>query len=113
MTEYYISGSFMAIHRKVIAEIGYFYAPYFMYYEDVDLCVRAARCGFPLKKLNGAGIEHTERPVWSKGSRQHGYYLARNHVWFVWRLAPLRVKLYECIRLPKTLLEFLFTMITV
>ena len=103
----------MAIHKRVIEKIGYFYEPYFMYYEDADLCVRAKNAGFPLKKLNGAGIEHSDRPVWGKGSRIHEYYLARNHLWFVWRLAPWNVKLYELIRLPKTLLEFLFTIITV
>ena len=104
----YVSGSCMAIHKRVIEKIGYFYEPYFMYYEDADLCVRAKNAGFPLKKLNGAGIEHSDRPVWGKGSRIHEYYLARNHLWFVWRLAPWNVKLYELIRLPKTLLEFLF-----
>ena len=109
----YVSGSCMAIHKRVIEKIGYFYEPYFMYYEDADLCVRAKNAGFPLKKLNGAGIEHSDRPVWGKGSRIHEYYLARNHLWFVWRLAPWNVKLYELIRLPKTLLEFLFTIITV
>lgn len=96
----YISGSCIAINRSVFEKIGYFYAPYFMYYEDVDLCVRAARYGFPLKKLNVAGIEHTDRPVWEKGSRIHEYYLARNHLLFVWRLAPWRIKLYELLRLP-------------
>ena len=48
-------------------------------------------------KLDGAGFEHTDS--------SHPYYLARNHLLFVSRQAPLRVKLYEAFRFPKTLSE--------
>lgn len=113
MTVDYVSGACMAIHKNVIAVTGYFYAPYFMYYEDIDFCVRAKRFRVRLKELTIAGIKHAELSVWKKGSRIHEYFLARNHLWFVWRLAPIGIKFYELIRLPKTLLEFLFTMITV
>lgn len=94
----YISGSCMAIHRDVYERIGGFCEPYFMYYEDVDFCVRAKRAGFPLRQVTIDGFRHTA----------HGneYYLARNHLWFVARLAPLSVKIYEILRLPKTLWEY-------
>lgn len=93
----YISGSMIAIHRNVYEVTGGFYEPYFMYYEDVDLCIRATRTGFSLKHAPIEGFVHIP----------HGntYYLARNHLWFVWRLAPLTVKLYEFFRLPKTFFE--------
>lgn len=93
----YISGSMMAIHKDVWEATGGFYEPYFMYYEDVDLCIRATRTGFSLKHASIEGFVHIP----------HGntYYLARNHLWFVWRLAPLTVKLYEFFRLPKTFFE--------
>lgn len=101
----YISGACMAIHRKVIEKVGLFYEPYFMYYEDADYCVRTKRAGFPLIHVPVKGITHDDNPSLGKGSFLHEYYLARNHLLFVERLAPLRVKSHEYIRLPKTLAE--------
>lgn len=111
----YISGSFMAIHKEVWEETGGFWEPYIMYYEDVDICVRARRAGFGLKQVNIDGYRHgaygskeTNENNEEK-RRQKEYYLARNHLWFVLRLAPLPVKLYELIRLPKTMWETLWS----
>lgn len=93
----YISGSMMATHKNVWEKIGGFYEPYFMYYEDVDYCVRAKKDGFPLRQITIDGFKHS--------AHENNYYLARNHLLFVLRNAPLRVKLYELLRLPKTLFE--------
>lgn len=100
----YISGSIMAIHRKVWEATGGFYEPYVMYYEDADISVRAKKAGFELRQMEIDGFRHE-----SHESKQKEYYLARNHLLFVWRLAPLPVKLYELIRLPKTLWESLWS----
>lgn len=101
----YISGSFMAVHKKVIEKIGLFYEPYFMYYEDADLSVRAKKAGFPLTQINVKGIFHEESTSLGRGSPSHEYYLARNHLLFVERNAPTGVKLREFLRMPKTLWE--------
>lgn len=97
----YISGSMMAIHRKVWEHTEGFYEPYFMYYEDADLCVRASHAGFPLREVKIEGFLHVAKHA----DRSKDYYLARNHLLFVWRNAPMSVKLYELLRLPKTVLE--------
>ncbi len=101
----YISGSFLGLHRKVIETVDNFYPPYFMYYEDVDICKRAQRSGFPLKKVDIKNISHQESASLGRGSMSHQYYLARNHLLFIERQAPLRVKLHEILRLPKTVYE--------
>lgn len=97
----YISGSMIAIHKNVWEKVGGFYEPYFMYYEDVDICVRARKLGFPLQHVSVEGFRHESNG--SNASKE--YYLARNHLLFVWRNAPMSVKLYELLRLPKTLWE--------
>lgn len=102
---YYISGSLMAVHWDVWQRIGGFYEPYFMYYEDVDYCIRAKKAGFPLMHTPIDGIKHNDHPFLGKGSFLHEYYLARNHLLFVERQAPVRVNIYELFRLPKTLYE--------
>ncbi len=102
----YISGAFIAIHKDVVRKIGYFYEPYFMYYEDVDYCLRAKESGFPISKISLEGIKHEESPSLGKGSFMHEYYLSRNHMLFLQRQAPLKVKLKEYMRLPLTCYEY-------
>ena len=101
----YISGSFLSIHKDVVKTIGYFYEPYFMYYEDVDYSVRAYKAGFSLITTSGIGIIHKHDAVVGVGSKLHQYYLSRNHLLFVKRNAPINVKLHEFLRMPKTLYE--------
>ena len=101
----YISGACMAMHKRVFQKTHGFYEPYFMYYEDADLSVRAKQAGFTIGEINLSGIHHDDTKTFGKGSFLHMYYLARNHLLFVERQAPLLVKLYEYIRLPKTLWE--------
>lgn len=101
----YISGSVMAIHRDLIEKVGNFYEPYFLYYEEVDLCMRAVQNGFALTHLPVSGISHKESVSLGVGSLAHEYYLARNHMLFVQRCAPWLVKLHELARLPKTYME--------
>src|SRR3989344_4801267 len=101
----WIDGAFTAIHAKIFQTIGEFYAPYFIYYEDIDLCIRAKRAGFPLRWFPIDGIRHEGSVVLGRGSFRHQYYAARNHLKFVERLAPLRVKIYEYMRLQKTVYE--------
>lgn len=98
----YISGSFIIIHREVDKHLRGFYEPFFMYYEDVDYCVRARKLGFPIEKIDMEGINHFENHSIGKGSEKHVYYLARNHLVFIFRQAPFFIKFREILRLPKT-----------
>jgi len=100
----YISGSMMAMQKNVWEKIGGFYEPYFMYYEDADLSVRAKNAGFTLREITLDGYRHESAGV-AQYREAKEYYLARNHLLFVRRLAPLRVKIHEFLRLPKSLAE--------
>ncbi len=101
----YVTGSCLAIHEKVVSKAGYFYEPYFLYYEDADYSVRARNAGFPVSQVDLSGVSHEETASLGKGSQLHQYYLARNHLLFVRRLAPRAVKLYELLRMPLTIAE--------
>ncbi|MEK7592605.1 MAG: hypothetical protein AAB508_04415 [Patescibacteria group bacterium] len=117
----YISGSMMAIHIDVWKATGGFFVPYFMYYEDADLSMRAKNLGFPLKHVIIEGFSHRSKrrvkedtwipdPSFAKGygrarrvgddSQTKEYYLARNHLMFVMNFAPLQVKMLEFFRIP-------------
>ncbi len=70
----YLSGCCLFIKRKVFEKIGFFDEKYFLYFEDVDFCLRAKRAGFKIAldpkviifhKLGGAAGR------WSKTSIFH------------------------------------------
>ncbi|MCX8008910.1 MAG: glycosyltransferase family 2 protein [Patescibacteria group bacterium] len=103
----FLSGSFLAIHRLVIETIGYFYEPYFMFYEDVEYCVRARKHGFTLQTIKLPTLQHNESSRFQNKKFLHEYYLARNHYLFVERNAPIAVQFHELIRFPKTIYEHL------
>lgn len=118
----FVSGTCMLIPKTVLETGLRFYVPYFMYYEDVEFCIRARKLGFtsvvvPEAKithfetsnnsnLSGAKLIHLPGELrWELRWHVKDYYLARNHLLFVERNAPIRVKLRELIRLPKTIFE--------
>lgn len=101
----YISGTAMMVRREVFGKIGLFYPGYFIYYEDVEFCVRAKAAGFRVVLVPSARIDHLESSSFGKSSPAQTYYMARNHLLFVERNAPWFIKLRECIRLAKTVWE--------
>src|SRR3990167_9047560 len=98
----FVSGTCMLIPRKLLEKDLRFYEKYFLYYEDVEFCVRAKQLGFSSFVVPTAKIVHLEE---SQSLLLKKYYLARNHLLFIERNAPFPVKLREVIRLPKTLYE--------
>lgn len=56
----FASGSLMCFKKNVIDKIGYFDEKYFMYYEDVDYCLRAKKAGFKVGIDSQTIYEHFE-----------------------------------------------------
>lgn len=54
----WVTGAFIAFPRELFDRIGGFDEGYFMYYEDVDFCLRARRAGFPSYFLPSAKAVH-------------------------------------------------------
>lgn len=101
----YVSGSFWSFHRDVVHRIGFLPEDYFLYYEEVDYCIRAVRAGFPITLIKNIPVTHHDATGLGKGTSSHQYYLARNHLYFVLRCAPISVKIREMMRIPKTLYD--------
>ena len=67
----WVTGAFIGFPRAVFDQIGGFGEDYFMYYEDVDFCLRARRAGFPSYFVPSAEAVHVapysdrgESPDW-------------------------------------------------
>ena len=72
----YVIGAAMAIRREVIDHIGLMDEGFFLYYDDVDYCVRARQAGFRVVYAPAARIIHLESATTQKGS---AFYFQHMH----------------------------------
>jgi len=98
----FVSGSLMFIKKEVVDKLGFFDETYFMYYEEVDFCYRARKEGFSIGVDTEFYYEHFEN---SKKNPQKNNYLFFNHFKFLLKYGNTYQKIYEFIRLPKTIFE--------
>ena len=54
----FVTGAAMLIRREVFEEIGLFDETFFLYYEDVDFCLRAKKAGFRVAVDSSVCITH-------------------------------------------------------
>lgn len=54
----YVSGCCMLIKRQVLEKVGFFDERFFLYYEDVDFCLRAKKAGFKTYVLPSVSVYH-------------------------------------------------------
>lgn len=101
----FISGAAMFVKREVFENIGPFPRDYFLYYEDVDFCLRAKKAGFKIYFTPHSIVYHDWSSIIGKKSPMKEYFMARNHFLFLEKYAPLRIKFRELLRLPKTIYE--------
>ncbi len=110
----FVSGSLICIKKEVIDRIGLWDEKYFLYYDEVDYCVRASRGGFKIGVDSKNIYEHFELSEESNPLKD--YFLRKNRLRFLLKHGSIFQKLYELIRLPKTILEnrqgFLFNFLS-
>jgi hypothetical protein len=93
-SNFYIPGVAMLVNKKVFKKIGFFDERYFLYFEDVDFCVRAQKTGFKLAVAPGAVIHHRPSSSTSKlGAAFLLYYHYRNAHLFNVKNAPTWAKI--------------------
>lgn len=84
----WLAGASLMMRRAMIDEIGGFDETYFLYFEETDLCLRAARAGYrtdfvPASRVAHIGSVSTGMKTWARvpgywfDSRWH--YFASNH----------------------------------
>ena len=74
----YITGAAMLIKREVVEKIGFMREEYFLYYEDVDWCIRARKAGYKCVLVPASKIWHKVSATNKEGSPSYIYYHTRN-----------------------------------
>lgn len=100
----YLSGCCMLIKRKVIEKVGLFDNRFFLYYEDVDYCLRAKIEGYKNYIIPKSKIIHLRNKTTIDNAYQE-YYLSRNHLLILQKMAPFKIKVREYLRTIKTIYE--------
>ncbi len=72
----YVPGCAMLIEKTLFSTIGLFDEQFFLYYEDVDFCLRAHKAKFPIKVLLTEKVFHEERS--EKNQVKKVYYLVQS-----------------------------------
>jgi GT2 family glycosyltransferase len=84
----WLAGASMMMRQDVLDQIGLFDETYFLYFEETDLCLRAARAGWPTDYVRNSEVTHigsasTGMKEWTRiprfwlDSRRH--YFTKNH----------------------------------
>ncbi len=79
----WISGCALLVRRTVIEQVGMLDPDYFLYWEDVDWCVRASQSGWKI-------VHVPQAKIWHKGVQRDyqpapfvTYYVTRNHLFLL------------------------------
>ncbi|OGH69390.1 MAG: hypothetical protein A3I29_04025 [Candidatus Magasanikbacteria bacterium RIFCSPLOWO2_02_FULL_44_11] len=79
----YIFGCAFIIAREVIEKIGKLRSDFFIYYEEVDYCVRAKKNGYVVRYLPVEAVYHKDSVSTRKLSGFHIYMMFRNRISFL------------------------------
>ena len=84
----FIHGAAMLVHRDVLEKVGLMDESFFLYYEELDWCVRARRQGFTIWYVGESVVYHKESVSTGQDSPFKLYYLTRNRLLFMRRNYP-------------------------
>ncbi|MBV9132963.1 MAG: glycosyltransferase family 2 protein [Chloroflexi bacterium] len=83
-----VSGAALFARRSVLERVGFLDDALYLYFEDVDLCLRARGAGFQVVVVPGARASHvgggSTAPAWTGTT----FYSVRNHLVVAARNAP-------------------------
>jgi GT2 family glycosyltransferase len=79
----YIFGAAMLIRRSVLETLGGFDERFFLYLEDLDLCLRAQKNGYNLLFVPEARVWHAGSASTANDIARRRYYMARSTITFL------------------------------
>jgi GT2 family glycosyltransferase len=79
----FVTGCALLIRRDVIEDVGMLDTRFFMYYEETEWCVRAARARYKILHVPQAHVWHKIVPAQQAMSPRIQYYMTRNRLLFL------------------------------
>jgi GT2 family glycosyltransferase len=92
------SGGAAAMRTDVVAEVGGFPRPFFLYYEDTDLSWRLRLAGWTIRYEPGAVVRHRHSATVDQQSEGFAFHNERNRLLTLLRCAPLPIALRAVLR---------------
>lgn len=82
-------GAGVGFRKEVFLQIGYWYEPFFLYFNEMDHALRLLKGGYRILRTPGVRAFHKSSPV-ARPSERTAYYYTRNALWVIWRHYPFR-----------------------
>jgi len=96
----WLSGAAMMVRKKLFRELGGFDENYFMYFEDVDLCLRAIKRGHQVIMNPEAKILHESGQSFSDNRQKKKYYYSSQDYYLRKHFGPWQAGAAKLLRLP-------------
>lgn len=96
----WVSGGAMIIKRNIFKELGGFDENYFMYFEDVDLCLRAKKRGYRVVLVPEVRIFHKSGQSFSDNRQKKRYYYVSQDYYLRKHFGFWRAGIAKILRLP-------------
>jgi hypothetical protein len=103
----FVTGCALLVQRDVWEKVGLLDDKFFMYYEETEWCVRAARAGYKIMLVPGAMLWHKISIEARATSPRTYYYMTRNRLLFLHRTqAGYRTWAYTIFEYVRTYLSW-------
>jgi GT2 family glycosyltransferase len=96
----WVSGGAMMIRKNIFSDLGGFDEKYFMYFEDVDLCLQARKKGWKIAVNPGARVHHQGGKSFSSHQEKKRHYYASQNYYLKKNFGSWRARLVKTLRLP-------------
>lgn len=80
-------GAGVGFRKEVFNSVGYWYEPFFLYFNEMDHALRMLKAGYKIVRSTAVRAYHKSSPVQRHSSRT-SYLYVRNGLWLVWRHYP-------------------------
>lgn len=78
----YVMGAAFMIRKDIIDRLGFFDEDYFIFFEEVDLCLRVKRAGYDIRVIKDARVVDYPNPRGLKADGRRMWLMERNRLMF-------------------------------
>ena len=79
----FVTGCALLARREVLEDVGMLDPRFYMYYEEIEWCVRVARAGYKILHVPRACVWHKISLTQQADSPRIHYYMTRNRLLFL------------------------------